>query len=291
MSEAVNFATSSTKLSELTNSSGTNLSITSGNLVVYKNGIRNTISISTTDTLQSLSEKLSDYNISMRLNSDGTITLRGEGDSYVSADVTNATNLLSKLGISSWKTSYNSSSKPLTESVNGEGSATMDSKLTELLSSSGSSLGITTGTYYIYENGVRITETITSDTTIGDFLTTLQSHGITANISSDGSISLSGNNNTYLASASSGSNIVDKLFPNWQFINTYSDPIKEVHNTTQTATTNTKLSAIDDSYTPGTVNILNNGVTTTITLTSDETIGTFLNKLNVYGFTTSLDSS
>ena len=288
----------STKLSDLVDSSGNNLGITAGQIYVYKDGVRNIVNISADDTLESLSNKLSPYNISIGLGSDNKLYFNGNGNSYMTTDglTSNVSNILDKLGIDgNWSTTYDTVSKPLVDNQTGESVATGDAKLVDLLDSNGSLLGITAGTYYIYENGVRTTATITENTTVADFLAELNMHGISANIGSDGSISLGGQNNSYITSSNLGndSNIVDVLFPDWQYVNTYtSDPLLAHSESVQNITLDTKLADIDGvNYEEGYITVNNNGVKTNILLTADETIGTLINKLSVQGFDAAIDQN
>ena len=288
----------STKLSDLVDSSGNNLGITAGQIYVYKDGVRNIVNISTDDTLESLSNKLSPHNISIGLGSDNKLYFNGNGNSYMTTDglTSNVSNILDKLGIDgNWSTTYDTVSKPLVDNQTGESVATGDAKLVDLLDSNGSLLGITAGTYYIYENGVRTTATITENTTVADFLAELNMHGISANIGSDGSISLGGQNNSYITSSNLGndSNIVDVLFPDWQYVNTYtSDPLLAHSESVQNITLDTKLADIDGvNYEEGYITVNNNGVKTNIQLTADETIGTLINKLSVQGFDAAIDQN
>ncbi len=288
----------STKLSDLVDSSGNNLGITAGQISVYKDGVRNIVNISADDTLESLSNKLSPYNISIGLGSDNKLYFNGNGNSYMTTDglTSNVSNILDKLGIDgNWSTTYDTVSKPLVDNQTGESVATGDAKLVDLLDSNGSLLGITAGTYYIYENGVRTTATITENTTVADFLAELNMHGISANIGSDGSISLGGQNNSYITSSNLGndSNIVDVLFPDWQYVNTYtSDPLLAHSESVQNITLDTKLADIDGvNYEEGYITVNNNGVKTNILLTADETIGTLINKLSVQGFDAAIDQN
>ena len=286
----------STALSELVDSSGKNLGITSGQIYVYTNGksTPDLIEINSNDTLQSLASTLAAYGISLTIGSGGKLNLSGNTGSYLSTSGLSssaASNILTKIGATSWNYRYDMSSVSMTEEGASQVAITADTKLLDLRNSSGNSLGITAGSFYIYENGVRISETITADTTVGDFLSMLNSHGITASLGADGSISLSGKNNSYIDSQSGGSNIVDKLFPDWKYVNTYvSDSIRYKDEVVQNITSDTRLADINGiTYQAGFITVNNNGVKTNVSLSADETIGSLINKLNSYGFSASLD--
>ena len=217
--EVQSTVTTDTKLSDLEDFNGTNLGITSGQVYVYTNGVRNTLNISSAETIGSLSSKLAAYGISVDM-SNNQLYFNGNSNSYLTVNglpVASASNILTKLGIQTWNTNYDTVSGSLVAEASSNGTANGDVKLVDLRGSNGNLLGITTGTYYIYDNGTKITATITSDMTVTDFLNTLNAHGISAGISSDGSITLSGKNNSYIAS-SGGSNIVDTLFPDCRYI-------------------------------------------------------------------------
>ena len=85
--------------------------------------------------------------------------------------------------------------------------------------------------------------------TVNDLMATLAKHGLVADIAEDGSISVGAYNNTYLATSaltSDNSNIVSKLFSEWDFVNIYTSkgldiPVDEVKSINR----NTKLSAIN----------------------------------------------
>ena len=275
--------TSSTKLSDING-----VSYKAGLITVNRDGIKTNITLTTDETIGSLIDKLNLQGFNAALDVNGSLTIRSDGnlllEEYVGTQT--ASNVMEILGIdpSNWiKTSiYDSASLDREEVTQEETAIVGETKLSEI--------GVTAGTYYIYENGVRLTATITSDMTVSDFLNTMNSHGISAGISSDGSITLSGKNNSYIAS-SGGSNIVDTLFPDWEYVNTYtSEDLKFQTEEVMAVTTDTKLADINGvNYVDGLITINKNGAKTNITLTSDETIGSFINKLNVQGFNAALD--
>lgn len=281
-----------TKLNELTDSAGNNLGITSGNIYVYQDGTRYLVNIDNNDTLQTLSAKLAQYGITMGLSTEGKLYFDGTNDSYMTTNgITNgASNILSKLNIAdNWSTRYDSTSKSLSSTTKTNNVVSGSTKLSDLQDSDGKNLGITTGAFYVYNSGSRSTESITADMTVNDLMATLAKHGLVADIAEDGSISIGAYNNTYLATSaltSDNSNIVSKLFSEWNFVNIYTSkgldiPVDEVTSINR----NTKLSAINEGkYQEGYITVVKDGVQTNIKLTSDDTVGTLMDELSLYGF-------
>ena len=281
-----------TKLNELTDSAGNNLGITSGNIYVYQDGTRYLINIDNEDTLQTLSAKLAQYGITMGLSSDGKLYFDGTNDSYMTTDgiTSGASNLLNKLNIAgNWSTRYDSTSKSLSGTTKTNNVVSGSTKLSDLQDSDGNNLGITTGAFYVYNSGSRSTETITADMTVNDLMAMLAKHGLVADIAEDGSISIGAYNNTYLATsalAADNSNIVSKLFSEWNFVNIYTSKGLEIPtDEVKSINRNTKLSAINEGkYQEGYITVVKDGVQTNIKLTSDDTIGTLMDELSLYGF-------
>lgn len=281
-----------TKLNQLTDASGSNLGISSGNIYVYQDGTRYLVNIDNNDTLQTLSAKLAQYGITMGLSTEGKLYFDGTNDSYMTTDgITNgASNILNRLNIAgNWSTRYDSTSESLSYTTKSNNIVSGSTKLADLQDSDGKNLGITTGAFYVYNSGSRSTESITADMTVNDLMATLAKHGLVADIAEDGSISIGAYNNTYLATSaltSDNSNIVSKLFSEWNFVNIYTSkgldiPVDEVKSINR----NTKLSAINEGkYQDGYITVVKDGVQTNIKLTSDDTVGTLMDELSLYGF-------
>ena len=281
-----------TKLNQLTDASGSNLGISSGNIYVYQDGTRYLVNIDNNDTLQTLSAKLAQYGITMGLSTEGKLYFDGTNDSYMTTDgITNgASNILNRLNIAgNWSTRYDSTSENLSYTTKSNNIVSGSTKLADLQDSDGKNLGITTGAFYVYNSGSRSTESITADMTVNDLMATLAKHGLVADIAEDGSISIGAYNNTYLATSAlttDNSNIVSKLFSEWNFVNIYTSkgldiPVDEVKSINR----NTKLSAINEGkYQDGYITVVKDGVQTNIKLTSDDTVGTLMDELSLYGF-------
>ncbi len=292
-------ATMQTQISNLKDSSGNNLGITSGQIYVYQDGTRNILNIDANETLESLATKLSQYGINMGISSDGKLYFDGNNNSYLTTEGLNAgsaSNILTKLNIDdNWSTRYNSSSQILkeeqTENVKIDGSA----KLVDLQNSAGMDLHINNGAYYIYKNGVRYTESISADTTVNEFLATLSSYGISANIAENGTITARAEGNIYLATSNTGNdtNAIDVLFGDWNFVNEYvSDPLAKSEEVTSAITLDTKLSDINGgNYQEGLITIVKDGIATNIELQADETVGSLVEKIKLYGFESVINSN
>lgn len=283
----------SDKLKELTNSAGVNLGITAGQIYVYQDGTRSAINIDTNDTLETLAAKLSQYGISIGISQNGQLYFDGNNDSYLTTSGiagANASNILQKFGISgTWSTRYDSTSEKLDYTTTSNNVVSGSTKLKNLNGTDGKNLGITTGSFYVYNSGVRTTETITADMTVNDLKALLAKYGLITDIDENGSISIGAYDNTYLATsalASANSNIVSTLFAKWDFVNIYKSnhldiPTDEIRAITR----DTKLSDINEgTYKAGIITVVKDGVQTNITLTSDDTVGTLMDELALYGF-------
>lgn len=281
-----------TKVSELTNSSGTSLGITSGNIYVYQDGTRYLVNINNDDTLQTLGAKLAQYGITMNLATDGKIYFDGTNDSYMTTQglTSGASNILQKLNVAdNWSTRYDSTSQNLKYTTKTNERISGDTKLSELQDGSGNNLGITEGEVYVYNHGVRTTETINTDMTVNDLMATLARNGLIADIAEDGSISIGAHHNSYLATsatAGANSNLVSTLFSQWDFVNIYTSNNLEIPKDVVVAVNrDTKLKDINEgTYKEGIITVVKDGIQTNITLTSDDTIGTLMDTLGLYGF-------
>ena len=289
----VNTISMSDRIADLTDAAGNNLGITDGQIYVYQDGTRSTVNIDTNDTLETLAAKLSQYGITVGISQEGRLYFDGNNDSYLTTSglsSANASNILSKLNIEgNWSTRYDSTSGKLQYTEEVINVVDRSTKLSDLKDASGNDLNITEGTYYVYSNGVRNTETITADTTVNDFMATLAKYGLIADIAEDGSISVGAYNNTYLATsalAGQNSNVVSTLFAEWDFVNIYTSngldiPTDEIRAINR----DTKLADINEgTYQAGYITVVKDGVQTNIELKADDTVGTLMDELALYGF-------
>lgn len=292
-----------TKLSEIHGSNGNPLNISSGEIYVNKNGITNTISINPDQTIGDLQNQLGLYGIEMKIGTDGSLELVADENTYLTdhnGPTSTPSNLLDVLGLqaSNWQThrTYESSQRVNSETLTSEKApVTTDAKLSDL--------NITSGEYYIYQNGVKNTVHVSSDDTIGDFINTLNSYGIEADITGTGDgttsiLTLHSDANNYIASSNSvlnASNIVDVLFgdsnppsTNYSYVGNLQTQ-KEV-TSFSAATKDTLLSNFDkDGKTAeGSLEISINGETSIINIDSSETFGSLIDKLNAIGLNASL---
>ena len=284
------------KLSELTDSTGTNLGITSGSIYVYQNGTRSTFEINNDETIGTLAARLSQYGISAGLSSEGRLYFDGNNDSYLTTDGIysgNASNILDRLNVEGgWSTRYDSTSNNLEYTEQSNQTSLRSTKLKDLQDSDGNNLGITNGTYYVYEDGVRNTETITEDMTVNDLMASMATYGLIADIAEDGSISVSGHKNSFMMTSSlmgANSNIVEALFNSeWDFTNVYtSNGLTAPEDVVQAITRDTHLSVLTsdtESYIPGNITVIKDGVQSNISLTTNDTVGTLMDELALYGF-------
>ena len=288
------------KLSELTDASGKNLEITGGQIFVYQDGTRSAININTDDTLETLAAKLSQYGITVGLSGEGKLYFDGNNNSYLTTDgitSSNASNILDKIGVAgNWSTRYDSTSKNLEYTETKNDKVNGSTKLKDLKDSSGNNIGITNGSYYVYSNGVRNTETIDDNTTVNDFMSTLAKYGLIADFDENGSLKVGAYNNSYLetsALAGDNSNVVSALFEQWNFVNIYTSnnldiPTDEVRAITK----DTKLADINEgTYQNGLISVIRDGVKTNISLSADATVGTLMDELALYGFESVINSN
>ena len=283
----------SDKLKDLTNSAGVNLGITAGQIYVYQDGTRSTLNIDINDTLETLQAKLSQYGITVGISQNGQLYFDGNNDSYLTTNgisSSNASNILQKFGISgAWATRYDSTSEKLDYTTTSNNVVTGSTKLKDLNGADGKNLGITTGAFYVYNSGVRTTEQIEEDMTVNDLMATLAKYGLVADIDENGSISVGAYNNTYLATsalAGDNSNIVSTLFAQWDFVNIYkSNHLDVPKDEIRSITRDTKLKDINEgTYKAGYITVVKDGVKTNISLTADDTVGTLMDELALYGF-------
>ena len=292
-------ATMGCKIKDLTDQNGVSLGVTDGQIYVYQDGVRNVVDINTEESLQDLARKLKDYDIEVGISSTGELYFNGNNNSYLTTDglaVDDASNILTALGISTWETRLNSVSERLGYESDGSAEVNGSTKLVDLEDASGNNLGITEGAYYIYQNGVRNTETISADTTLNDFRATMASYGLVTDFNEDGTLSVSGYNETYLATsalAGSNTNAIDVLFEEWDFVNIYTTNNLDIPTNVSVAITETtKLKDINEgTYQAGYITVVRDGVQTNIELTEDDTVGDLMNELELYGFESYINSN
>ena len=160
-----------------------------------------------------------------------------------------------------------------------------------------SELGITAGEYYIYNNGVKFTGLISYDDTLGSFIENLKRYGLEVNYIKDDNgtyLKIWGKGNSYLSKSfgADASNIVDKLFTNGvETSNEYKglQQTSEVVTTLTNATEETLLSEFNKPWgdttltSEGDLAVVVNGQESIIKISSNETFGSLIEKLETVG--------
>ena len=280
------------------NTKFSDIGITTGDILLHIDGDIHTIHIDTNDTVGSFMQKLEDYNIEASII-DGQLSLRGEHVVYTSAPDTGASNIIDKMniGFDDWNLgSFSQTSDWLTDTEIRDDRITGDTRLVDLQDEDGNSLNITTGEYVVYSNGVRTVETVTADTTIDDFITTMSTYAMVAETNSSGQLAVGAQHNSYLAtSASAGddTNLIDVLFAEWNFVNIYTSNNLDIpEDVTIAISETTKLADINEgAYEDGNFVITKDGVQTVVSLTADDTVGTLMDELELFGFETVINDS
>lgn len=292
---SVVFATSDTKLENLEHSDGTKINFDpSGNasfILQTKNEdgtIKNvTVNFSKTQTLGDVISYLSSRGISAFVDGSGKFSI--SSNSIVDFDISGT---LGTFLMGAYNKSYDVSNNITSTNVNTTVvNATRDTLL--------SALGVTSGEYYIYNNGVKHTAIISSDETLGSFLDTLNSFGIqTGLINKDGETKLviKGSGNSYIAKSNSttnASNVVEKLFgteaPDEMFNYSGVEEIITTITTTSTATEDTLISVFDTPWGDSTLKSAGDlvfsvdGKNKIINISEDETFGSLIEKLQNAG--------
>ena len=252
------------------------------------------ISMNENNTMNDFMTALSGYGISAFIK-DGRMTVTGTNNGYVLS----TTGGIASLGIT---TSTQQSTQTTITGENGISSTLVrttnpvldrSSKLSDLQDTDGNNLGITTGAFYVYQNGTRHTLTVNENWTVNDLLANLVEFGFVADLAENGSISISAQNNTYLQTSQIGgidnSNIVDTLFSRWDFVKMYgSNELSIESPTVKSITRNTRLDNIssDLDLKEGVITIIKDGVRTNLFINQEDTVGTFIDELAMHGFET-----
>ncbi len=188
-------------------------------------------------------------------------------------------------------TTYKSSKLSTDEITSAAASTTIDSLLSDY--------GITGGKYSIYKDGVKQTAIISDSDTFGDLRDQLQSYGITSGLvnTADGMkfvIKTSGDSYIATSGALPASNIAEVLFPDGK-TTTYNYSANLTTSSSNTvngvADKDTLLSDFDpDEFTKseGSLDIIVDGSARVINVSSNETLGTLMNKFNDIGIDATL---
>ncbi|MCM1004325.1 MAG: flagellar filament capping protein FliD, partial [Candidatus Gastranaerophilales bacterium] len=266
-----------------------------GHFYIDKDGVKTKTYIMYNDTLDDLFYKFESAGISCSITSDGRLKFTSNGNVTISTDglgIGEGAADLALLGIDNSKWSHNTiykSSSPVgvTNSSSQITAANRDTQLSDL--------GVTTGEYLLYNNGVKTTLFISSDETLDSFIKTLRTFGIEASLVTNGNSStlkLHSNGDAYIASSNAydKSNIVEQLFNNSKGSQLYSysgtPQVESLKTTSIIADENTKISdftKIQSRPSTGSLNVLINGEQSVINIGKDDTIGDLLDKFNALG--------
>ena len=252
----------------------------------------NTIAVNKTQTVENLLASLKSLGIDATV-SGGKINLSSA--SLQDFSITDLSGNTAQILFGNNKT-YDITSNLNTKSV---GTATTEATRDTLLRD----LGVTSGEYYVYNNGVRYTALISDDETIGSFMDNLKSFGLQTGLTStaDGAkLMIIGNGNSYIAKSNSttnASNVVEKLFTNttntkYNYIGT--ENVTTTSTTAREATKDTLLSEFDlvqqgaqSLHNEGSLIFGIRGETKTVSITSTDTFGSLVDKLNNVGIASS----
>lgn len=264
------------------------------------NGKNFSIAVTRSDTVGDIIGALADYGINASVRG-GKIYINESENAYITSfsnGIKNALAISASGGSGSTYTITTIKTYANTAPTNNVlGKVTVTSAVTR--DTALSDLGVTTGEYNIWNNGVKYTALISSDETVGSLLDTLAQFGIQASIVNNGNTStirLTGNGNAYVAKSASinnASNVVDVLFPAANKTTTYNyNGNLQIYSTVTTHTTATEDTLLSEFDTPwGNTTLKNagilalevNGESRNITITENDTFGTLIDKLQEAG--------
>ena len=269
-------------------------------ITVIHDGIQTDIALTANDTIGTFIDQLEMYGFNTMINENGQLIVKANGNSTLKNYTgSGASNILTILGLeeSDWinTNTYQSADLNVIDKTTFDTAADLDTKLSDL--------GVTTGEYYIYNNGVKYTALISSDETLGSLIDTLEKFGLDTSLSGDKDnsvLTILGHGNSYIAksnSATNSSNVVEKLFGNnlnTKYEYTSDKQTSEVVTTYTPATEDTLLSYFDTPWggttlkAEGQLSVTVNGVDSIIEITADETIGSLINKFKALGLEATL---
>ena len=209
-----------------------------------------------------------------------------------------ASNVLSLLGLntSAWEQPgfYTGTTQTTTNHSTVLEAATRDTKLSDLRYANGTELGITTGEYWIYTNGVKHAVNLTStDITLDNFMNMLSGYGITTTLNTENNqsiLKIVGSGDSYVATsnAAGASNVVQKLFGSGKgTLYDYSgyQQTTELVSTTVIAGLGTYVSDYDHGNvkSEGTFALTVDGNYSEINITSYDTFGSLIDKFERAG--------
>ena len=267
-----------------------------GKIAVHKSdGSIVTINISATGTIRDFLNLLSNYGLSGEIDSQGQLTITGNGDVYLES-VSGGSNIIEALhlgNVTKDTKTTNINTTTATLSKTERVIATSDTKLENLEYADGTKLNFDSNgnTSIIIEtldkDGVRknVTVNFSKTQSLGSVLAALQEHGINAYIDGIGRFNIKTNT---LSDFDVSGTLGDFLMGAYNKTYETSSSIKEIDVTTQqvSATRDSFLSAF--GVTSGEYYIYKNGVRYTALISSDETFGSFMDTLKSFGIQTAL---
>ena len=192
-------ATTETKLSDLEDSLGNNLDISTGEYWIYTNGVKHAVNLSSTDiTLGGFMNILSGYGISASLNIDDNqsiLKITGAGNSYLAtSDAEGASNVVQKLFGNSISSLYDYSGLLQTsELVSNTIVANLGTSVSDYDHGDVKSEGV----FALYVNGNYSEINITSYETFGSLIEKFERAGVTASLT-NGVFKLETGNRTFV---------------------------------------------------------------------------------------------
>ena len=285
-------ATRDTKLSDLRDAEGNSLEITTGEFYVYRNGVRNTLYLNSTDiTLENFTNMLASYGINAIYENNGTqtaIKLSATGNSYVETSTveSGATNIVDVLFNDSKSTLYSYEGYQQTSYTV---TTTAIASLATSVSDYDQDGSLSAGTLALTVDGHYTQINITSYETFGSLLEKFELAGVKASLT-DGVIRLeTGNRSFEIDEENSTSNLLSNL--GLSFSNNLGGFAASTDAVTQTTTVvesrtlsvakyadyDTQMGLLN--ITSGSLSIYKNGLKRVINIDNTETFSQFRTKI------------
>ena len=267
------------------------LGVTSGDYIIHSGGHDNTVNISDTSTIGDLKEYLSDYGINLSIvgtEGNSRITLRSSEDAYIkSATGANASNIITKLGISESDKTYNygtelSQEKSYTNTID----ATSSSLLRDF--------GITSGEFCIVSDGVSHNVNISTDDTFANLQKLLNTYNINSRFedtSSGSKFIIYSDDNSYITASANenSSNIADILAANNNMNHKGTAGITLSESSTQSVSADMTSKLSNFGITSGQYYAYDSdGIRHVVNISQDDTFATFIDALTDYGIQAAL---
>lgn len=287
-------AADETKIVELKNTSGNLLNITTGEFYVNQGGMKRVETITSETSVADLKGILNRYQMSLNINSDGSISITSNGNNYLETKA-GGTDMVQKL-FSSWDSvnKYTSNSASVIRSSEAEIS---DNTYLKDINLAPGAEPYKAGKLNVVVGGVQSEITLGENAKVGDLREALRLKGLESTIS-NGQLVIQGAGNSslknYSVSAQS-TNALDILgIGETRWINTSSytgSALDKITVSTNNVAIDRETKLSELGITAGEYYIYNNGVKNTALISSDETVGSFLNTLQTFGIQSSLTNN